>query len=187
MPLALLGASACSSNGAGTSATASPTSAGAAATPGSASGASAVLPDLSSLGFESSTQTQPLIQCDAGGAVELYEQPASGVQARVDVGLCKTTQEAVLTFGKAASALAHLPPNLFGITATQKTAAPTGVGPDDKAYVTAQPDPAGHYVWTDVYHFGRVVAVVFVIDKNASNALTIRKAIAQRIKANAPS
>ena len=83
-----------------------------------------------------------------------------------------------------ADALKHPPPGFFGGDAVQTDGTPVGGGPERRSYVTGSADKQGNLIWTDIYRFGRVAAVVPVLEKTDTQQIELRKPVASRIEAN---
>jgi hypothetical protein len=145
--------------------------------------ASEWLPDLKSLGFEAQTQSQALINGDAGSAVQLYSRTEPPGDARVDLALFKKGSEAKDAFTTVSAQLSALPPGFFGVDAMQEKTTALDKGDDHVSYVTKAAASSGNRVWTDAYRFGDTVAVAFVKAKDDASAMTVRKAIADQMAA----
>lgn len=112
----------------------------------------------------------------------LFQQRAAPqMGARIDISVAATEADAIKLWESTSQALRNPPPDLFGSTSTQKDATATNIGNQSKAYVTAKPDTNGTQVWTDVYRFGRVMAIVQVLSRNEAEAQKARTGIAQKI------
>lgn len=145
------------------------------------------MPDLSSLGFTlGQSERDPAAQPGQDAHRALYQQPAAPqMSARVDITVLGTQADATKQWETLSQALRNPPPDVFGSTSTQKDAPPTNAGDQSKAYVTAKPDTNGAQVWTDVYRFGRAVAVVQVLSRNEPEAQKARTGIAEKIREKA--
>ena len=102
--------------------------------------------------------------------------------ARIDVTVLKDAAAATAEWGTLSQALRNPPPDLFGGSSSQKDAPAMSIGDQSKAYITAKPDSSGTQVWTDVYRFGRAVAIVQVLSRDESAAQKARLAIAEKIR-----
>ena len=71
--------------------------------------------------------------------------------------------------------------------ANVETAAGPELGDDRRAFRTARPDGGGANVWSDIYRFEQIVAVVQVIERDAEAASALREQVAQRIAVEAGS
>lgn len=125
-----------------------------------------------------------MINGDHGSAVELYQRSSPAGEARVDVALFGAESDAEAAYSTTAQAMSALPPNLFGANATQEKGQAILKGDAATAYVTKEPDPQGNHVWTDVYRFGKTVAVTFVIDNDAADATKVRTKLADELASN---
>jgi hypothetical protein len=150
--------------------------------------AAEVIPNLDDLGFKLTQQGKPTASTNVQDvSLAQYQKTANPpMSARVEISVLADVPTATTTFGTLSEALRNPPPGLFGPNATQVDGPPTGVGEQSKAFVTAQPDGQGNYVFTDAYRFGRTFVITYLIAKNPAEALTARKAIAEKVKARAP-
>lgn len=102
----------------------------------------------------------------------------------VVVTVLQNEKDATQEFNASASALKNPPPEYVGAGVAQSDLTPTSAGDLAKAYVTAKTDQQGNLVWTDIYRFGRVVAIVQLLGRDSADIPTARKTIADAIAAN---
>lgn len=165
-----------SGDGAGT---APPTAAG-----GAALTAASLIPDLTSLGFtKGQAERDPAALPGQDAYRALFQQQAAPqMGARVDITVVATEADAAKQWETLSVALRNPPPDIFGSASTQKDATATSLGNQSRAYMTAKPDTSGTQVWTDIYRFGRAIAVVQVLSRNEPEAQKARIAIAEKIR-----
>ncbi|MBA4180674.1 MAG: hypothetical protein C0506_08820 [Anaerolinea sp.] len=142
-----------------------------------------LIPDLAALGFtKGQSERDPAALPGQDAHRALYQQQAAPqMAARVDITVLPSAADATKQWETLSQAMRNPPPDLFGGNSTQKDTAATNVGDQSKAYVTAKPDTNGAQVWTDVYRFGRAVAVVQVLSRNEAEGQKARTAIAGKI------
>jgi hypothetical protein len=104
------------------------------------------------------------------------------MQARAEVRVYSTDDEAAADFPVQAQGWRNPPPDVFGIDLANEGAEPIGGVMDAVAYRATVTDGAGNTVWTDVYRIGRVVIVAHVLAREAEDAETVRLELAQRIR-----
>lgn len=146
--------------------------------------AAGLIPDLTSLGFTiGQSERDPAAQPGQDAHRALFQQTAAPqMGARIDITILKDAAAATTHWGTLSQALRNPPPDLFGGNSSQKDAPATDVGDQSKAYITAKPDGEGTQVWTDVYRFGRSVAIVQVLSRDEGAAQKARLMIAEKIR-----
>ncbi len=164
-----------------------PTTTTAAATgtpPASASKAQDSVPDLSALGYTAQQQGK-----DPGaGSQDVYRvlfARENGRGAMTVLYAFPDDATAKSQFAILSAALKNPPPDFVGGKATFIDTGSPPAGDERKAYVTQALDGQGNKVWSDVYRFGRLVAIVQVLDDGKSEQLDLRLQIALKIAAKA--
>lgn len=154
----------------------------------SAATAAEIIPKLDDLGLTLVQQGKPAaVTSSQDAAIAQYQKTsAPAMLARVEVSVLPDVPTATTTFGTLSEALRNIPPDLFGVAATQIDNTSTGIGDQSRAFITAKPDGQGNYVFTDSYRFGRTFVITYLVAKNPDDALKTRKAIAEKVKARAP-
>ena len=90
----------------------------------------------------------------------------------------------IAQYAALSTALKNPPPDFVGAKATFIDTPSPQAGDERKAYVTQAPDGQGNKVWTDIYRFGRLVAIVQLLDDGrTTDQLDLRLQIAQKIAA----
>lgn len=158
-----------------------------AASPTPAITAAGLIPDLTGLGFAiGQSERDPAAQPGQDAHRALFQQSAAPqMGARVDVTVLNDVAAATAQWETISLALKNPPPDLFGASSSQKDTTATNLGDQSRAYMTARPDSNGTQVWTDIYRFGRVVAIVQVLSRSEPKAQKARVAIAEKILAKA--
>ncbi len=164
-----------------------PTTTTAAATgtpPASASKAQDSVPDLSALGYTAQQQGK-----DPGaGSQDVYRVLFARENGRGAMAVLYAFPDdatAKSQFAILSAALKNPPPDFVGAKATFIDTGSPPAGDEHKAYVTQALDGQGNKVWSDVYRFGRLVAIVQVLDDGKSEQLDLRLQIALKIAAKA--
>lgn len=144
--------------------------------------AAGLLPTLDDLGFKmGSPQKIPTTNGDAV-AVQYASQGTGITGIRIDLTVLPTADQARSSMNAAAGAIPNPPPGT-DIPGPNTAATRPGPGDDGQSFVTQRPDQNGTLVWTDLYRFGRVFAIVYSQGKDVPNAMATRKAVAERIGA----
>lgn len=139
-----------------------------------------LLPKLDDLGFKmGDPQKIPTTSGDAV-AVQYASQGAGITGIRIDLTVLSTSEQAKSSLAAAASAIPNPPPGT-DIPGPNTASARPGPGDEGQSFVTVRPDQNGTLVWTDLYRFGRVFAIVYSQGKDVPNAMATRKAVAERI------
>ncbi|MGH2634141.1 MAG: hypothetical protein ACRDG3_12085 [Tepidiformaceae bacterium] len=143
------------------------------------------MPKLDDIGFTLTQTGKPTVaQTGLDGAIGQYVRTTpTAMSARVEISLYPDVATATSQFGVLSDALQNPPPGLFGPDTTQTDTSRPGPGDEGKSYVTSTPDGNGNFVWSDSYRFGRSVVVVYTLGTDAKDALTVRKAIGERLAA----
>ena len=142
------------------------------------------VPDLGPLGYT----VQQKGKDPGAGTADVYRAlfAKSGGKAALTVLYAFPDAATALDqYGALATALKNPPPDFVGAKATFIDAASPAAGEEHKAYVTQAADGQGNKVWTDIYRFGRVVAIVQLLDDGKTDQLDTRLKIAQLIAAKA--
>ncbi len=144
--------------------------------------APALLPNLDDLGFKMGVpQKIPTTSGDAV-AVQYASQGKAIAGIRIDLTVLPTADQARTSMNAAAGAIPNPPPGT-DIPGPNTAATRPGPGDDGQSFVTQRADQNGTLVWTDLYRFGRVFAIVYSQGKDAPDAIAIRKAVGERIAA----
>ena len=158
--------------------------AGAGPPPASASKAQGSVPDLSALGYTVQQQGK-----DPGAvSQDVYRvlfARENGRGAMTVLYAFPDDATAKSQFAILSAALKNPPPDFVGAKATFIDTGSPPAGDERKAYVTQALDGQGNKVWSDVYRFGRLVAIVQVLDDGKSEQLDLRLQIALKIAAKA--
>ncbi len=144
--------------------------------------AAELMPDLTALGMTLAEQ-----QADAGAAafgVDRHRARYSGdPSALVQVTVLKNEEDATTEFNASVTALKNPPVEFVGAGVPQADITPVGNAELAKGYVTSRGDQQGNLVWTDIYRFGRVVAIVQILGRDSGDIVETRKAVAEAIEA----
>ena len=142
-----------------------------------------LVPDLSQLKFGRTTPERiPAQSLDI--AFGVYQRTGNApAQARVEVRVYPTEENAKGDFKAQAEGWKSPPPTLFGGD-PKNVDLPTLTGfADAKAYIASNRDPSGNRVWTDIYRIGRVIVVAHVVAANEGDVTPVRQAVADAMKA----
>ena len=144
-----------------------------------------LLPKLDDIGFKLMQTGKPTVnQTGQDAAIGQYARTApTAMTARIEISVYPDITTATAQFGVLSDALKNPPPGLFGPDTTQQDTARPGPGDQGKSYVTSTRDGQGNFVWSDSYRFGRSFVVVYTLGTDATDALTVRTTIGQRLAA----
>lgn len=144
-----------------------------------------MVPALDDLGYEEIPSMQEVIE--GPGALQLrtdFEAADGSGKAAIHVYTHSEQAMAEDTYVKVRDAWQTPPPGSLGArdVTNVETDGPS-LGDESHSYRTDRPDGSGNRIWTDVYRFGRVVAVVQVLDADVEDAqMELRTELASRVE-----
>lgn len=147
-----------------------------------------IIPDLTVLGFQPSTQQLPGFTPSDTSTVALFENPAGPVTSvRFEITIAQNVSNATQRYNAFATALKNPPPDLFGGSNAKQADGTVVFQADQSAsYRSDKPDSKGTYVFSDIHRFGRATVVFYTIGPEGEATNAVRKAIAQQMAARAP-
>jgi hypothetical protein len=146
--------------------------------------ATEILPDLTGDGFD---MTVPEKLPNTGAldiAFSIYDKSGMPpVQARAEVRVYPTGDDAAGDFENQAEGWKTPPPGLFGGDPANEDAEPLDNLDDAVAYIATNRDPSGFRLWTDIYRVGNVIVVAHVLGQNEADVTPVRQLLAERVRA----
>ena len=142
---------------------------------------------MAALGFKPSSQLVPGLADTATTKVVLYENASGPVKSvRFEISIAESTEAATQKFNAFATALKNPPPGMFGGDTKQLDGTPAFQADQSQSYKTDKPDQQGGVVFTDLHRFGRAVVIVYSIGPDSPETAQVRKAVAEKMAAEAP-
>jgi hypothetical protein len=132
------------------------------------------VPDLSDLGLATIEQGRDPFAAENIDTWRALYQSADGRSVIVLVYVESSEVNAELQYATMATALEHPPPEFFGGDAEQVETDTIDLGDERRAFVTATPDDAGNFVWTDIYRSGPVIAIIQLLTAQADASMDRR-------------
>jgi len=144
-----------------------------------------LVPELDDLGYEAIPSTEGLIE--GPGALQIrrdFQDPADGSKATIHLYTHSELAMAEETYTKVREAWKNPPPGSLGSrSATNVDTDGPELGDESHSFRTEQSDSSGRRIWTDIYRFGRTVAVVQVLDVATADAqMELRTELASRVE-----
>ncbi len=148
--------------------------------------ANALVPSLDDLGYKLAQQgKEPAAIGGLDSALVLFQKEGAAQSVQMRVYVFPDDATAAKQWSAYAEAFRNPPPDVLGTASKNIDAVSPPLGQLQKSYVTDKPDGSGNLVWTDIYRQGRVVLLVQVLDNARTDAMSIRKPVADRVLAKA--